>query len=215
MAFRNLLQKFKYHYKKYFAVFFAVLAALCAFGDFVTTLVSLVQSTNAPNIMTFWNILFYLYAIYLFYLLYRGNKENSPASFQAVLMFTWSLLFYQIFTFIFDLLFNSPLNLLAFLEREEYLSFSFLISSYVILLAEIVVGIFGYIRLKQYMSGQYVSSAKIKVLFTIFFSMVILGSVPAVYLLILLNTNIFTILFYSYASFGAIASIFTILRLSD
>ncbi len=182
MAFRNLLRKFKYHYKKYLAMFFAILAALCAFGDFVTSLISLVQSHSAPNIMTFWNILFYLYAIYLFYILYRGNKESSAESLQAVLMFTWSLLFYQIFTFILDLAFNSPLNLLTFLKRGEYLSFSFLLSSYVILLAEIVIGIFGYIRLKQYMSGQYVSSTKIKVLFTIFFSMVILGSAPQIVL---------------------------------
>ena len=218
MNISRFLRNFRYHYKKYLAMFFALIAMTFTLGDLVVSLCSMFQNTHAISFNTIWDIFIYLILIYIFFSIFRGNKDSSVESLRGALMFTWFVVINQIFSLIYGIVFNTALGLNGYWANADYLSFSFLLIDYFILGIEIAVGIMAYISLRQYTSGRDVSSRKVKILFALFFSMVILGFAPQIYFFIrsISYSNVWSILiflFSFYELFGSIACILTVLRL--
>ena len=221
MSIKNLIYKFKYHYKKYLAIAFIFISVILAVGEIISDFVILGLGYYQIDLNFIWNIFVKAFLVYVFVDIFKGNKENSSVAFRGVVIYASTIIISQIFSLSINIILSGS-SFLIYLQNKEYLSLTLLIFRYAFLALEIGFGIVAYTRMRQYFSNQNVSATRVKVLFIIFFSFVVLSYIPSVYFLIILLANSsyyflssLFIIFSLNEFFAAIACIFTILRISD
>lgn len=83
-AFKN---RFKYGYKKFFAILFALLGVACQITAFV---LYLVQSIESPDILT---IISYVFVLIAYYYLLTGNIRGTTIAYRGFMIFVFYTLF--------------------------------------------------------------------------------------------------------------------------
>lgn len=217
MSFHVLAQKLKYHYKKYLSIFFICLAIAFLIAEAVLSVISMFSSGGYPGLGSFsflWN---FIILMVCYVMIFKGNREGSGLAFQGVLSFVFLILFLLIVNAALSGLLNL-VNLIGY-GRVDLSLYSILFTLFS--LAEIVSGVFSYIRLRQYMLGRYTSTTGIKIWYLIFLGCLILSSAFSISIAFIQTpasavASVFASLLDSLSQFScAIACIFTILRISD
>lgn len=83
-AFKN---RFKYGYKKFFAILFALLGVACQITAFV---LYLVQNIESPDILT---IISYIFVLIAYYYLLTGNIRGTTIAYRGFMIFVFYTLF--------------------------------------------------------------------------------------------------------------------------
>lgn len=220
MSIKHWPSKFRYHYKKYLAIFFICLAIAFVSADLILNFVNLIVSGYQPGLSSVSAVITFVILMVAYVMILKGNLENSGLAFQGVLSFVFLLLFNEILSLIFSSI-SSKLSAFYAFASGEYLIGGLAIASYILLALQLVAGIFAYIRLRQYMEGQYVSSVHVKVWFMIYFGLFILntGTTLAVYFLGSSPRSLMLLFLALLEPISelccVLSSIFTVLRLSD
>lgn len=220
MSIQHWPSRFRYHYKKYLAVFFVSLAIAFISADIILTFVNLVVGGYQPGLSVVSPVITFVILMVAYIMIFKGNLEGTGLAFQGVLSFVFLLLFNEIISLIFNSILTN-INAIVCFRVGDYLSGALAIASYIFLGFQVLAGIFSYVRLRQYMTGQYVSSTGVKVWFMIYFGLFILsqGTTLALFFLSSSPENyiaLFLVLLEPLSELCCvISSIFTVLRLSD
>ncbi len=220
MSIQHWPSRFRYHYKKYLAVFFVSLAIAFISADIILTFVNLVVGGYQPGLSVVSPVITFVILMVAYIMIFKGNLEGTGLAFQGVLSFVFLLLFNEIISLIFNSILTN-INAIVCFRAGDYLSGALAIASYIFLGFQVLAGIFSYVRLRQYMTGQYVSSTGVKVWFMIYFGLFILsqGTTLALFFLSSSPENyiaLFLVLLEPLSELCCvISSIFTVLRLSD
>ncbi len=220
MSLQHWPSRFRYHYKKYLAVFFISLAIAFITADLILTFVNLIVEGGQPGLGTLSPVITFVILMVAYIMIFKGNLDGTGLAFQGVLSFVFLLLFNEILSLIFDSL-TTNINVFHCFKTGDYLSGALSIMSLLFLAFQVLSGIFSYVRLRQYMTGHYVSSTGVKVWFMIYFGLFILSAGTNLALFFLNSTPenyivLFLVLLEPTSELCCvISSIFTVLRLSD
>ncbi len=220
MSIQHWPSRFRYHYKKYLAILFICLAIAFISADIILTFVNLIVSGYQPGLSTLSPVITFVILMVAYIMIFKGNLDGTGLAFQGVLSFVFLLLFNEILSLIFDSMLTN-LNVFYCFKIGDYLSGALSILTYLFLAFQILAGVFSYVRLRQYMTGQYVSSTGVKVWFMIYFGLFVLttGTTLALFFINSSSEN-YIVLFLALLEplselCCVISSIFTVLRLSD
>lgn len=221
MSIRHLPQKIKYHYKKYLAILFVSLAIAFIFTDLAMNLIGLFTNGVGSTLSTL-NVIFNFFILMVGYIMIlRGNIEGTGLAFQGVLSFVFLLLFSEILSLALDSI-SSSVSLIVLFANGLFLQGGILLAYYVLIVFQVVAGIFAYVRLRQYMTGRYVSSFGVKLWFFLYLGLFIagLGLNLAFTFLSATGLNAAMVIFIAFLEplselCCAIACIFTVMRISD
>ena len=205
-----LLQKLKYHYKRYLSIAFASIGLALLVG--ALTYFSITNRTNSYTMMgSLWN---YLILLVCFIFILYGSIQGTAIAYNGILMFVFFLLWDFGSSFVINWLSGSFLNLFS---GNPLLIAATLISFGGNLLA-LITGIFLYIRLRQFLTGRYASYTGLRNLALVFSILVILFNivVPILFIVYSPTLDMFLSLLYYFAIiFEALAVFFTICRLKS
>lgn|SRR5574344_138626 len=185
--FKNL---WKYHYKKYLALFFTILALICLIGAGAYDVYLSYGQGGKPNVVSdFLSIYdFALFAI-AYMLILIGNLQGTTLAYQGMLMYVFMTLFSAGYAFFGNGFLN--IGVLASGVAGAIVLYFVILLLYV---AIIVSGIMTYIRTTQYLRNSYANYIGLRtwcLLFTIF-TVLLYGFEPAY--LVLTGKNINTLL---------------------
>src|SRR5574344_496886 len=191
MNLQHFKNSWKYHYKKYLALFFTIAALILLLGaGAYDVYLSYGQATGSVTIvddfLTIWD--FALFAIaYMFILI--GNLQGTTLAYQGMLMYVFMTLFSAGYAFFGNGFLN--IGVLASGVAGAIVLYFVILLLYV---AIIVSGIMTYIRTTQYLRNPYANYIGLRtwcLLFTIF-TVLLYGFEPAY--LVLTGKNINTLL---------------------
>lgn len=220
MSIQHWPQRFKYHYKKYLAIFFVSLAVAFIAGDLILSFVSMILQGTQPGLGIISRVLSFVILMVSYVMIFKGNVEGTGLAFQGVLSFVFLLLFSEIVSMLLNSI-DSGISLVTYFRDGSYVLGSITLVSYLLIVLQVVAGIFSYIRLRQYMLGHYVSSLGVKVWFMIYFGLFILGvgATLAIFFLRFPSSDwmkVFIALLEPISELCCgISCIFTVLRISD
>jgi hypothetical protein len=219
MSWNRFKQQFKYHYKKYIAIFFISLALIFEISSFVYSVVSLAQSGfSIPSLLkALWN--FFVLSV-CYYLILTGNLKDNNTALQGVISFIFMSLLLDIINGVVDGIFNFSF-LISAASSGNWQQMLISLLSLAFLAVSIVFGIFAFIRLKAFLNGRNGGNYHSTILWVCLFMSTIILSIgfSVGFLCLTLGLQSFSVLFSSLSSLGelacAIACVFTILRLRD
>ncbi len=220
MSIQHWPQKFRYHYKKYLAIFFVSLAVAFIAADLILNFVSLILQGAQPGLGIISRVFTFVILMISYVMIFKGNVESSGLAFQGVLSFVFLLLFSEIVSMLLGSI-DSGISLATYFRDGLYLLGTITLVSYLLIVLQVVAGVFSYIRLRQYMLGRYVSSVGVKVWFMIYFGLFILSVVAtlAIFFLSFPSSDwmkVFLALLEPISELCCgISAIFTVLRISD
>lgn len=205
-----LLQKLKYHYKRYLSITFASIGLALLIG--ALTYFSITNRTNSYTMMgSLWN---YIILLVSFIFILYGTIQGTAIAYNGILMFIFFLMWDFGSAFVINWLSGSILNLFS---GDPLVIAATLISLGGNLVA-FLIGIFLYIRLRQFLTGRYASYTGLRNLSLIFTIFVILFNIVVPILFIIYSPTLDTILsllYYFAIIFEALAVFFTICRLKS
>jgi len=217
MKIQLITQKIKYHYKKYLAIFFICLSIALLTAEAILSIITMATSGGYPGIGSFSFVWNFIVLMVCYVMIFKGNREGSGLAFQGVLSFVFLILFLLII----NASLNGLLNISSLIAKGRLDLSIYSILFAVFSLAEIVSGVFSYIRLRQYMLGRYTSTSGIKIWYLIFLGCIILSSSFSISVAFISSSaseyaSVFASLLDSLSQLScAIACIFTIMRISD
>lgn len=146
------INRLKYHYKKYLAIFFACLGVGCFIGDFLLTAIYYMNGSETvlSGTLDAIDLILYLAMIVCFVMLLLGNIRGSFLAFQGLLTFV----FYELFS-------KGRISLVYLVQLASIGSemdvVSFALTLFLAISASFVVvsGIFSYIRTRQFLNRTY------------------------------------------------------------
>ena len=213
-AFKN---RFKYGYKKFFAILFALLGVACQITAFV---LYLVQNIESPDILT---IISYIFVLIAYYYLLTGNIRGTTIAYRGFVIFVFYTLF-DFGLFLIENVFNSvPLflsgNTVHIVLALVFLAFSAL---------AFVSGLMTYLKFRSYqMLGRKTTYETVRNWCLVFTIMAIIYSgimIPFYFMsaaesgMTITDTILYYVLSFMEPTatiFIAICAYFTILRLRD
>ena len=213
-AFKN---RFKYGYKKFFAILFALLGVACQITAFV---LYLVQNIESPDILT---IISYIFVLIAYYYLLTGNIRGTTIAYRGFVIFVFYTLF-DFGLFLIENVFNSvPLflsgNTVHIVLALVFLAFSAL---------AFVSGLMTYLKFRSYqMLGRKTTYETVRNWCLVFTIMAIIYSgimIPFYFMsaaesgMTITDTILYYVLSFMAPTatiFIAICAYFTILRLRD
>ncbi len=221
MPLQNLKNKFKYHYKKYLAIFFVTLAIAFVTSNVIITFADIFISGHQVSLSDLNVVLSFLILMFSYTMILKGNIRGDVTAFSGVLSFIFLLLFSEIFTLIFTYI-AGQLNFVSYFQSGQFLFGSLLLIYHLLLIFQIVAGIIAYRNLRQYMNGRYVSVTKMKVWFYIYLGLFIAAMGVSIAINFSASTNlnsamkILLVLLEPLSEFVCgISCVFTMMRLSD
>lgn len=216
MSFQRFTQRWRYSWKEYLAVFFAAAAFAFALSDVICNIILYASSSSREALSLITPILNFLVMAYIYAMLLSGNLRGTANAFFGLLNFMLVILI--------DIAFN--LVVLGFFdfgvifgESSDPVTIAWVIGILVAYVAVLVVGIFAYVRFRQYISNRYSNTTAVIALVCVFLGILVLYEAVfvgacfamgygegAAWLVLLDPIGILC---------GALSSLFTVLRLRD
>lgn len=204
------LQKLKYHYKRYLSIIFASIGLALLAG--ALAYFSITNRTNTYVMMnSLWN---YLILLVSFIFILYGSIQGTSIAYNGILMFIFYLLWDFGAVVLTGLVYG---NFIAIYNTDIYTFIATMISLGGNL-AAFIVGIFVYIRLRQFLTGRYASYVGLRNLTLAFIILVILFNLAVPTILLIASPTVgtfLTLLDYFAIIFEALAVFFTICRLKS
>lgn len=216
-AFKN---RFKYGYKKFFAILFGMLGVACEITAFVLYLVGATQSEETVDILT---IISYVFVLVAYYYLLSGNIKGTTIAYRGFMIFV----FYTLFDFAIFLISNL-INSVSFFATGDPLYIGFAVAFLAFSVLAFVSGLMTYIKFRSYQAyGRSTTYETVRNWCLVFTIMAVIAngalipfyiygaSVQGVALTDALVNYILMFIEPTATIFIAICSYFTILRLRD
>ncbi len=205
-----IFQKLKYHYKRYLSITFASIGLALLVGAF--TFFSITNRTDSYTMMgSIWN---YLILLVSFIFILYGSIQGTTIAYNGILMFVFFLMWDFGATFVIQWLSGSFIAIF----NTDPLNAAVILINVGGNLAAFIVGIFLYIRLRQFLVGRYASYVGLRNLALAFTILVILFNIVVPTLMIIISPTLATclsLLYYFAIIFEALAVFFTICRLKS
>lgn len=213
-AFKN---RFKYGYKKFFAILFAILGVACQITAFV---LYLVQHIESPSILT---IISYIFVLIAYYYLLTGNIRGTTIAYRGFVIFV----FYTLFDFAFMLIRVISGSYVPLLSGDP-ISIALMVATLAFSILAFVSGLMTYLKFRSYqMLGRKTTYETVRNWCLVFTIMAIIYSgimIPFYFMsaaesgMTITDTILYYVLSFMEPTatiFIAICAYFTILRLRD
>ena len=206
-----ILQKLKYHYKRYLSILFASIGLALLVGAIAYLLITNRQDGYSVS-ESIWN---YLILLVSFIFILCGTVSGTGLAYSGILMFVFYILWdFGEYILIFLISGSSLGDLFGGSVWSILYNVGFLLGS----VAAFVIGILLYIRLRQFLVGKYPSYVGLRNLALAFMILAIIfnGFFPMLMLFVEPSLRVFLTLLCPFAViFEALASFFTVTRLKS
>ena len=220
MNFYALKNRFKYGYKKFFAILFGMLGVACELTAFVLYLIGTVQGGETVDILM---IISYVFVLIAYYYLLSGNIKGTTIAYRGFMIFV----FYTLFDFAIFLISNI-VSSVSFFATGDPLYIGFAVAFLAFSILAFVSGLMTYIKFRSYQAyGRSTTYETVRNWCLVFTIMAVIAngalipfyiygaSVQGVALTDAIVNYILMFIEPTATIFIAICSYFTILRLRD
>ena len=220
MNFYALKNRFKYGYKKFFAILFGMLGVACELTAFVLYMIGTVQGGETVDILM---IISYVFVLIAYYYLLSGNIKGTTIAYRGFMIFV----FYTLFDFAIFLISNI-VSSVSFFATGDPLYIGFAVAFLAFSVLAFVSGLMTYIKFRSYQAfGRSTTYETVRNWCLVFTIMAVISSgalipfyiygasVQGIALTDALVNYILMFIEPTATIFIAICSYFTILRLRD
>ena len=220
MNFYALKNRFKYGYKKFFAILFGMLGVACELTAFILYVIGTVQGGETVDILT---IISYVFVLIAYYYLLSGNIKGTTIAYRGFMIFV----FYTLFDFAIFLISN-VIDSVSLFASGDPLYIGFAVAFLAFSALAFVSGLMTYIKFRSYQAfGRSTTYETVRNWCLVFTIMTVISSgalipfyiygasVRGIALTDALITYVLMFIEPTATIFIAICSYFTILRLRD
>ena len=219
MNFYALKNRFKYGYKKFFAILFGMLGLACEIATFVLYMVFTIREGYVDILV----IISYVFVLVAYYYLLSGNIKGTTIAYRGFMIFV----FYTLFDFAIFLISNT-ISSVSFIATGDLLYIGFVVVFLAFSILAFVSGLMTYLKFRSYqMLGRKTTYETVRNWCLVFTIMAIIYSgimIPFYFMsaaesgMTITDTILYYVLSFMASTatiVSAICAYFTILRLRD